>query len=531
MFDKLNHNFSQILLLALFMTANSAFALSAGTVIFKTGDAVIIHADQSEATISKNDAINAGDTIETRNGRVQLSFVDGGKVSLQPQTIYRVNRYEFSGNQDGSEYAITELIKGGLRTITGVIGHKNRERYQLHTPVATIGIRGTEYTVVYRDAKLLMTTNHGSVDVCNAAGCLNAVTGQSITTLNNQSKPQYSQETAKVTSAPPSEYKPIFIQAEKLNENRISAIVETSVEQSIATSGPQLLLGSVTPPNLNTEIITTGNSTQATITSINNAGPVQTIVPVATESLTLGDPNNQINTTDLLVTAVSKDNNRTYLHHVLFDGNSESNPSGNLTRYDNGSLALMMIKSNFTDHYQDAYLEMSSARGKVGSVNVSILSFIKGDFTTSANLSNLATLSTPFTYQVIASTSPMVTNPSGKVTNIGNSNAVTGNMSVNFANLAYSYNLVIPVSTLNFNLAGTGSLTAGSPTFANNGTITSNMNNLGCVSGCAGILQDANGNRATVSGAFFGSQANRAGLQYGFTSTGQAITGSAVLGR
>ncbi len=67
-----------------------------------------------------------------------------GKVSLQPETIYKINQYSFSGEEDGSEYALTELmIKGGLRTISGLIGHKNRERYQPTTPAATIGIRGS----------------------------------------------------------------------------------------------------------------------------------------------------------------------------------------------------------------------------------------------------------------------------------------------------------------------------------------------------------------------------------------------------
>ncbi|HAJ70522.1 MAG TPA: hypothetical protein DCO68_00435, partial [Methylophilaceae bacterium] len=155
--------------LASLLAPANVSAQAAGTVIFKSGNPIITHADDSVEQISKNDNVTAGDTIETRDGRLQISYIDGGKVSLQPNTTYKINRYEFSGNEDGSEYAFTELIKGGLRIITGLIGHKNRDRYQLQTPVATIGIRGTEFTVLF-DTKLIMTTNFGSVDVCNVGG-------------------------------------------------------------------------------------------------------------------------------------------------------------------------------------------------------------------------------------------------------------------------------------------------------------------------------------------------------------------------
>ena len=179
-----------------------AFAKAAGTVTFKTGDATITHADKTVIQATKNAELNAGDTIETKDGRLQLALIDGGKVSLQPNTIYKINKYEFSGKEDGSEYAFTELIKGGLRTVSGLVGHKNRDRYQLKTTAATIGIRGTEFTVNFNDNVLIMTTNHGSVDVCNDGGCLNAITGQSIV-VTGGGAPKPSKKAAQAAAAAP----------------------------------------------------------------------------------------------------------------------------------------------------------------------------------------------------------------------------------------------------------------------------------------------------------------------------------------
>ena len=155
--------------MASMLISTATFANVVGTVIFKAGDVSVTHEDKSVITAEKNTALNAGDTIETREGRVQFSLIDGGKVSLQPNSVFKINKYEFSGKEDGSEFAFTELIKGGLRTISGLIGHKHRDRYQLKTAVATIGIRGTEFTVNFNNNELLMTTNHGSVDVCALA--------------------------------------------------------------------------------------------------------------------------------------------------------------------------------------------------------------------------------------------------------------------------------------------------------------------------------------------------------------------------
>ena len=189
--------------LSLFIT-QAVFANVVGSVIFKTGDVSVTRLDNSITQAEKSLALNSGDIIETRDGRVQFSLIDGGKVSLQPNSIFKINKYEFSGKEDGNEYAFTELIKGGLRTITGLIGHKNRERYQLKTAVATIGIRGTEFTVNFNNNQFLMTTNHGSVDVCSASGtCLNALTGQSISVVGVGAAPKFSKKAASATSAPP----------------------------------------------------------------------------------------------------------------------------------------------------------------------------------------------------------------------------------------------------------------------------------------------------------------------------------------
>ncbi len=74
-----------------------AMAKSVGTITFSAGDVTIAHADKTVTKAAKNAELNTGDAIENKEGRVQLSMVDGGKISLQPNTIYKINQFEFAG--------------------------------------------------------------------------------------------------------------------------------------------------------------------------------------------------------------------------------------------------------------------------------------------------------------------------------------------------------------------------------------------------------------------------------------------------
>jgi hypothetical protein len=473
-----------------------AYAQSAGTILFKSGNAVLTRADQTTHPIQRNDDVRNGDTIETNHGRVQIGFIDGGKVSLQPDTIYKINQYIFTGEEDGTEYALTELVKGGLRTISGLIGHKNRDRYQLTTPVATIGIRGTEFNVIYSNNQLIMTTNQGSVDVCNKGGCRNAIAGQSVKATNNTSQPTYTNETANISSAPPSLTKPIFVQAENLGSNGLSEVVTTSVMQTELNS----VIGAGNPTNQNETPVDISQPTQDTLT-------------------------------DMLLTGVGLSNQ--YFNYLLSDGTLASNSNNNLSTYQTEGLNLQLISANLGDFYSDNFVTMGRVKGKINNQNFDSLTYIAGNATPAANLLQLANQNSALQYNVIASTSPVLSNASRTLA-VGAPNTVTGNLSVNFATYAYQYGLNIPIGNLTYSLTGADTLTAGSANFSSNANISSNLNNIGCLAGCSGLLLDSNGDTASIVGRFIGSNAERAGIQYGFTTgitNTEALTGSIILER
>ncbi len=176
-------------------------ATSAARVDFAVGDVKAQTPDGRSRPLAKGAEIANGETIDTGSGRAQVRFSDGAKVSLAPQTQFRIDDYHFAGKADGSEKGFFSLLKGALRTITGAVGRSNREKYRVTTTVATIGIRGTEFSVTYGNS-INVTTGEGSNEVCNAAGCLILNSGESAHVADNNTRPIMTDKKADIPPPP-----------------------------------------------------------------------------------------------------------------------------------------------------------------------------------------------------------------------------------------------------------------------------------------------------------------------------------------
>lgn len=139
---------------------------------------------------------------------VVMVFRDGEKVTLQPKSELDIVKYDFQ--QPGKkDQMLFKLAAGGMRALTGSIGKKDKSAYALDTPVATIGIRGTESETVIDDAVDVSTGNapvynhvtEGAISVTNAAGETVLNQGQSsVTTSPNTPTVQVPTLPPKVTN-------------------------------------------------------------------------------------------------------------------------------------------------------------------------------------------------------------------------------------------------------------------------------------------------------------------------------------------
>ena len=157
------------LLAALAPVAGYAQTVPAGTVTLLNGEAQALGAGGASHSLAKGDGVFEGDTIQTGAASYLLvRFTDQGSVLLRPNSRFQVERYQYSGaaataaaapaaapvpvrTVSGAESSFFRLLKGGLRAVSGLIAHANYDNYRMSTPVATMGIRGTDYELVMCD--------------------------------------------------------------------------------------------------------------------------------------------------------------------------------------------------------------------------------------------------------------------------------------------------------------------------------------------------------------------------------------------
>lgn len=119
-----------------------AFA-SKGTVILAKGVVTATAVDKTNRVLAKNAPVEEGDIISTASKSFAvIRMIDNTKLTLKPDTTIAIGAFN---DEAGKEEACINLVKGGLRTVTGLIGKRKPESFNVDTPIASIGIRGTDF--------------------------------------------------------------------------------------------------------------------------------------------------------------------------------------------------------------------------------------------------------------------------------------------------------------------------------------------------------------------------------------------------
>jgi hypothetical protein len=123
----------------------SVLADSPGQVVHLSGTLSAQRPDGTIRILGRGSEISVGDTLTTQaDSYGQLGFTDGSTMTLRPNTRMKLEGYQFSKDKPADDNAFFRLLKGGMRTATGLIGKRsNLNAYKIGTQVATIGIRGS----------------------------------------------------------------------------------------------------------------------------------------------------------------------------------------------------------------------------------------------------------------------------------------------------------------------------------------------------------------------------------------------------
>jgi len=138
-------------LAALCLSCALSFAAQvAGTVTHLSGPLIAKKADGAVKVLSLQSAIEQGDTlIAEKDTYARIKFADNSEIVLRPNTQLKIDQFSFEEDKPNNDGFTMTLIKGGLRAVTGLLGKRNKERFGLNTPTASIGIRGTTFIAEY----------------------------------------------------------------------------------------------------------------------------------------------------------------------------------------------------------------------------------------------------------------------------------------------------------------------------------------------------------------------------------------------
>lgn len=132
----------------LVMATMAQAAEVAGKVGYMSGTLVAQRADGTIKVMGPKSEVLAGDMLVTaKDSYAQVQMNDGAQMTLRPHSNLKIEEYQFNRQEPKSDNAVFRLLKGGFRTVTGLIGKRgDPDAYKVRAASATIGIRGTDFS-------------------------------------------------------------------------------------------------------------------------------------------------------------------------------------------------------------------------------------------------------------------------------------------------------------------------------------------------------------------------------------------------
>ncbi len=116
-----------------------------GQVEFARGAGFAQTASQAPRILGRGVALNEGDRLTTADGASAiLKLNDGTRMTVRPNSELVIEQFKFKENAPDNSF-VMQLLRGGLRAITGLISKTSPDAARIRTSSATIGIRGTDF--------------------------------------------------------------------------------------------------------------------------------------------------------------------------------------------------------------------------------------------------------------------------------------------------------------------------------------------------------------------------------------------------
>ncbi len=156
-----------------------------GRIVFLRGSVAATDSNGVTRQLKRDDRIFAGDTLESGpKGLAQIVFPDSSMLYIKPDSTVEVEQFRYDKDNPENDEAVVNLVKGGLRALTGAIGKRNPDKVKFKNRMATIGIRGT--AIELGENNVVFDFGHGLME--NESGAMPVKSGESARAPSAQGK-------------------------------------------------------------------------------------------------------------------------------------------------------------------------------------------------------------------------------------------------------------------------------------------------------------------------------------------------------
>jgi len=164
---------TSFLLVNVVLASEQAQTIGQSTLVI--GSAYIDNA-ANPVPLKRGTKIKVGDKIVTRsNGHVHIRFNDEGILSIRPNSQLIIENYRYDQKNPQQSTVKFSLVKGVARSVSGKAAKAARARFRMNTPIAAIGVRGTDFVISASSYAIKAFVNEGTIVVspfsslCSAA--------------------------------------------------------------------------------------------------------------------------------------------------------------------------------------------------------------------------------------------------------------------------------------------------------------------------------------------------------------------------
>ena len=136
-----------VLVLTFLFSVKFAAAAEYGVFMIVEGDVQIENAQSALLPAKVNSKIQSGETVITSaEGRAKIVMTDRNVIVIMPNSRMKIEKY----SETPEDKSVTlSLIEGTIRTDVEQTYDDENSKFEVRTPTATVGVRGTQFITSY----------------------------------------------------------------------------------------------------------------------------------------------------------------------------------------------------------------------------------------------------------------------------------------------------------------------------------------------------------------------------------------------